>query len=140
MRAFLVSLALFLLTLPGAAQAARLIVTIDGLHSTRGDVYVAVFSRAAHFPDGDFSDQHRKVSASLRPMTIEFDVPPGTYALGAYHDENGNGRLDTNFIGYPIEGYALSNGIRAVVSRPRFRDAAFTVPDGDRRITLHIAY
>ena len=30
-------------------------------------------------------------------------------------DENNNNRLDTDFIGYPIEGYALSNGIRAVI-------------------------
>ena len=78
--------------------------------------------------------------ASTRPVTMEFDVVPGTYALGAYHDENGNGRLDTNFIGYPVEGYALSNGIRAVVSRPRFTDAAFTVAGGDCKVTLHIAY
>jgi uncharacterized protein (DUF2141 family) len=54
-------------------------------------------------------------------------LAPGTHAVGAYHDENNNSRLDTDFIGYPIEGYALSNGIRAVISRPQFSDAAFAV-------------
>ena len=47
--------------------------------------------------------------------------------FGAYHDENNNSRLDTDFIGYPTEGYALSNGIGAVISRPRVSDAAFAV-------------
>jgi len=35
--------------------------------------------------------------------------------------------LDTDFIGYPTVGDALSNGIGAVISRPRFSDAAFAV-------------
>jgi len=54
-------------------------------------------------------------------------LAPGTHAFGADHDENNNSRLDTDFIGYPTEGYALSNGIRAVISRPRLSDAAFAV-------------
>ena len=68
------------------------------------------------------------------------DLAPGIYAVGAYHDENNNNRLDTDFIGYPTEGYALSNGIRAVISRPRFIDAAFAVGDEDAHVTLRIKY
>jgi uncharacterized protein (DUF2141 family) len=37
-------------------------------------------------------------------------------------------------------GYALSNGIRAVISRPRFSDAAFAVSDEDAHVTLRIKY
>jgi len=123
------------------AQAARLVVTIDGLRSGTGDVYVALYSRPDQFPDGDYSDQHQKRPATLGPLTFVFDdLAPGTYALGAYHDENANGKLDTNLIGYPIERYALSNGIRAVVSRPRFVDAAFILPDSEKWVTLHIRY
>lgn len=123
------------------ADAARLIVTIDGLRNANGDVYVALFSKPYEFPDGDYSDAHVKLKARTTPLTVVFDnLPPGTYAVGAYHDEDGNGKLDTNFLGYPIEGYALSNGIRAVISRPRFIDAAFTVGDEDCRVTLHIKY
>jgi uncharacterized protein (DUF2141 family) len=39
-----------------------------------------------------------------------YDLAPGTYAVGAYHDENNNSRLDTDLIGYSTEGYALSIG------------------------------
>jgi uncharacterized protein (DUF2141 family) len=67
------------------------------------------------------------------------DLAPGTYAIGAYHGENNNSRLDTDSIGYSTEGYALSNGIRAVISRPRFSDAAF-VGDEDTHVTLRIKY
>lgn len=141
MRRLLLPLVLFLLLSAGRAEAARIIVTIDGLHSGKGDVYVALYSKPDEFPDGDYSDQHVKVRASTKPITVVFDhVRPGRYAVGSYHDENANGRLDTNFIGYPIEGYALSNGIRAIISRPRFIDAAFSVGSGDTPVTLHIKY
>ena len=142
MRRLVLCAALFLLgTFGTPAEAARIVVTIDGLHSGEGDVYVALFSRSEGFPDGDYSDRHTKLKASTTPLRIVFDgLAPGTYAVGAYHDENANGRFDTNFIGYPVEGYALSNGIRAVVSRPRFVDAAFAVGSEDKQVVLHIKY
>ena len=131
----------FSLALAGQAQAARLIVTIQGIHSDSGYVFVALFNQPEGFPDGNYSSQHTKVKAAIAGLTVVFDnVEAGTYAAGAYHDENSNGRLDTNIFGYPIEGYALSNGIRAVVSRPRFADAAFLVGDADTYVTLKIKY
>ena len=37
-------------------------------------------------------------------------------------------------------GHALSNRIRAVISHPRFSDAAFPVGDEDAHMTLRIKY
>jgi uncharacterized protein (DUF2141 family) len=109
---------LLLLLLTGQAQAARLIVTIQGTRSADGYLYVALFSKPDGFPDGDYSIQHTKLKAAAETLSVVFDdLAPGTYAVGAYHDENNNNsRLDTDVIGYPTEGYALSNGLRAVIS------------------------
>jgi len=138
-RFLLVALALLLSA--GHARAARIVVTIDGIRSAKGDIFVALFNQATGFPDGDFSIAHAKEKASAGAVTVTFEnVVPGTYAVGAYHDENGNGRLDTNLIGYPIEGYALSNGIRAVIARPRFVDASFALREESKQVTLHIKY
>ena len=138
---FAILCGLSLLLAAGSAEAARISVTIDGLRNARGDVLVALYSKPDAFPDGDHSDQHLTVRASIQPITVVFDgLKPGTYAVGAYHDENGNGKLDTNFIGYPVEGYALSNGIRAVISRPTFAAASFKIGHGDNKVALHIKY
>ena len=40
------------------------------------------------------------------------DIPPGTYAIAVFHDENANGKLDKNFLGIPCEGYGASNNVR----------------------------
>ena len=64
----------------------------------------------------------------------------GSIKVGAFHDENANDHLDTNVLGLPTEGYALSNGVRPVMSKPTFQQAAFTVSNGDKPVALHIRY
>ena len=135
------SFAAALIFMAGPASAARIIVTIDGLHSAQGTVFVGLYATLSKFLNGNQSDALRKVRASTGPITVAFDnLPPGTYAVGAYHDENGNDHLDTNFLGLPVEGYALSNGVRAVMAKPTFQQAAFTVGTGDKPLALHIRY
>ena len=81
------------------------------------------------------------MKATGGPVTVVFDnLPPGTYAVGAFHDENANDHLDTNILGLPEEGYALSNGIHPVASKPTFQQAAFTVGTEDKPVTLNIRY
>jgi uncharacterized protein (DUF2141 family) len=135
------ALAAALVFAAGPASAARIIVTIDGLKSAQGNVFVGLYASPAKFLQGNQSDAQRKVRASTGPITVTFDnLPPGTYAVGAFHDENANDHLDTNFVGLPTEGYALSNGVRAVMAKPTFQQAAFTVGNGDKPVALHIRY
>jgi uncharacterized protein (DUF2141 family) len=125
----------------GPAAAARIVVTIDGLHNAQGNLFVGLYSNPNDFLNGNRCDSFRKVKATGGPMTIVFDnLRPGTYAVGAYHDENANDHLDTGLLGLPSEGYALSNGVRAVFSKPTFVEAAFTVGNEDRSVPLHIRY
>src|SRR3982074_559700 len=118
-RASFFAIAAALILIAGPASAARIIVTIDGLHSAQGTVFVGLYATPSKFLNGNQSDAMRKVKASTAPVTVTFDnLPPGNYAVGAYHDENANEHLDTSVIGLPVEGYALSNGVRAVFSKP----------------------
>src|SRR3979411_1918857 len=140
-RSLLYSVALTLILIAGPASAARIIVTIDGLHSAQGNVFIGLYATPSKFLNGNQNDAMKKVRASPGPITVTFDnLAPGTYAVGAYHDENGNDHLDTDFLGLPVEGYALSNGGRAVMAKPTFQQAAFTVGAGDKPVSLHIRY
>ena len=140
-RASFLALTAALVLAAGPASAARIIVTIDGLKSAQGNVFVGLYASPAKFLQGNQTDAQRRVKASTGPMTVVFDnLPPGTYAVGAFHDENANDHLDTNFLGLPTEGYALSNGVRAVMAKPTFQQAAFTVGNSDKPVALHIRY
>lgn len=130
-----------LMLIAGPASAARIVITIDGVHSNQGNVFVGLYAGPAKFLQGNQNDAMRKVRASTGPMTVVFDnLPPGTYAVGAFHDENGNDHLDTNFLGLPEEGYALSNNVRAAMSKPTFQQAAFSVGEQGAQVALHIRY
>jgi uncharacterized protein (DUF2141 family) len=125
----------------GEASAARIVVTISGLKSNEGGVYVGLYATPSKFLNGAQVDVMKKVRASTAPITVAFDnLPAGTYAVGAYHDENYNDHLDTNLLGLPTEGYALSNGIRAVTSKPTFQQAAFAVGNDGAAVSLQIRY
>src|SRR5882672_11731212 len=104
-RVILSGLALaFALFIAGPASAARIIVTIDGLHSAQGNVFIGLYASPSKFLNGNQSDAMRKVRASTGPISVTFDnLPPGTYAVGAYHDENANDHLDTSVLGLPVE-------------------------------------
>ena len=64
------------------------------------------------------------------------DIAPGAYALAVIHDENMNGKLDTNWLGAPTEGYGFSNDPKALFSAPSFSAARFAY-DGRLTISLH---
>ena len=97
-------------------------------------------------PDG-FPDEYLRFATNVMVIKIrqaqarcDFeDIPPGTYAMAVVHDENMNGKLDTNWIGLPTEGYGFSNDAQAVLSAPSFPEASFTY-DGqnlDMSMSLH---
>ena len=127
----------------GPASAARITVTIDGVHSDKGNVFIGLYASPAKFLHGSQTGATIKVPASTSPITVTFHhIKPGTYAVGAFHDENANDHLDTNALGFPVEGYALSNGIHPMFSPPDFYDCAFKIGDGgeDKPVELHIKY
>jgi uncharacterized protein (DUF2141 family) len=53
------------------------------------------------------------------------------------HDENGNGKLDTGFLGFGSESYAYSNDAHPLFGRPSFDEAKFAV-DADTRIEISL--
>ena len=56
-------------------------------------------------------------------------------------DENGNKKLDKNFVGMPLEGYGVSNNIRHMMSAPEFKESSFQVNgEVDKNIKIRMGY
>ncbi len=69
-----------------------------------------------------------------RALCVFSGIPKGTYGLSAFHDENENGKLDTNFVGMPIEDYCASRNARGTFGPPSFEDAKFAYNGGTKRL------
>jgi uncharacterized protein (DUF2141 family) len=58
------------------------------------------------------------------------DLPAGEYALSAFKDDNGNGKLDANPLGMPIEPYGFSNDAAGSYGPPSYKASLVQLPEG----------
>ena len=136
------SLALSAPTMTGAARAAELTVSVSGIESAEGRVYIALH-RAA---DGvKFPGMKGAVAGAWRMarkggFSVTFTgLEPGRYALNGFHDSDGDGELGTNLLGIPTEGYGFGNGATGSFGPPDFTAASIAVK-GKTSVELPIGY
>jgi len=61
----------------------------------------------------------------------------GNYAVSVVYDEDGNGKLNTGFLGIPSEPVGFSNNAKATFGPPSFDKASFAFPQSEKiSITL----
>ncbi len=115
---------------------------ITGLRSDKGQIVCSLFSSAADFPkkmEKAVAQIEAKISGGA--ATCEFSgVAPGTYAVSVFHDQNSNGKLDTNFLGIPREGVGASNDAKGRFGPPKFAAAAFQFAGGRLDLLIPIHY
>jgi uncharacterized protein (DUF2141 family) len=117
-------------------------VPILGLHSDQGQVGCTLYASKDGFPtnpDKALARQFVKVSGKSATCFFE-NVPAGSYAISTIHDENGNGKLDKNFVGMPTEGYGASRDARGTMGPPKWEDAVFSHPGGSASVPVTIHY
>jgi uncharacterized protein (DUF2141 family) len=120
----------------------RIAVVIGGLRNEAGNLSVALFNEQKGFP-GKYENAYMKilVPAAETSHTVVFEnIPSGTYAIAVRHDENGNGKLDTNFLGMPKEGVGTSNNPRTRFGPPSFKDSSFVFDRSDMEIQINVRY
>ena len=83
-----------------------------------GAVDCSLFDAPEGFPGEVLHFTMRLVLMKIRRTEARCDlkdVPSGIYALVVLHDENVNGKLDTNWVRIPKEGYGFSDDAKAVL-------------------------
>lgn len=122
---------------PLGALAADLSLSVADGPTADATLYVALYSDAAGYADS------KSVAAQTVPMQggkarlVFAGLAPGRYALRAFTDENGNGKLDTNLMGMPTERYGFSNDAKGNRAAPDFEAAAIRV-DADLQTVIHL--
>lgn len=124
-----VLLLLLLAVVADPVGAKDLRVLVSGIESDRGEIACLLFQAEEGFPTGfDSAFQQVKYPAVAGMLTCTFpDVAPGRYAVSVVHDENGNQKVDTSFIGTRKEPWGVTNNVRPARRAPRFGEAAIWV-------------
>jgi len=127
---------------PSGAASATLVVEVEGLKDDQGKLHASLYASEEGFPTKpEKALRHVDVPIVAGKARVVFEgLPPGGYAVAAYHDENGNGKLDTGFLGIPTEGLASSNDAKGFMGPPSFEKARVELGPGQNRIVVHISY
>ncbi len=124
-----------------AVNAADLEVQIPNLRSSEGSVRVALHPRGAtvKFPNeaGAIAGAFRQAAVGSTRFVFT-DLPPGDYAVAAFHDRNGDGKLTKNILGIPTEPYGFSNNVYGFMGPAGFEKAAVTVSADSDRLSITV--
>lgn len=104
---------------------------------------LAIFRAEAGFP-GDHTRAFRTLSRPVAGGVMELVVrglPQGLYAVAVHHDENGNGKMETDLLGRPREGWGVSNNLPLrTFGPPRFVEARIVLNPGAMTTTIRLRY
>ncbi|MFM8654814.1 MAG: DUF2141 domain-containing protein [Verrucomicrobiota bacterium] len=141
-------LSLGLVFLAGAAAMAQenksgtIKVVIEGVLDGQGQVRVALEKNAKDFDSGSFDTPKylsRVEDAKGDSVSVTFPaVPYGTYAIKAFQDLNGDGKLKTGFMGAPEEPWGFSNDATGFMGPADFSDAKFELDAPELELTIHL--
>jgi uncharacterized protein (DUF2141 family) len=112
----------------------KLNIEIVEIRNNEGNIMLQLF-------DENEKVLNQEKSAIKDSMTsISFtNLNPGKYAVRYYHDENLDGKMETNLFGKPTEGYGFSNNVTGKFGPPPFHEWLFEI-DGDKKIILKPTY
>ena len=118
-------------------------VEILDIRDSTGAVACALFESSVGFPAEylHYATNIMVIKIRDKQARCDFeDITPGTYALAVVHDENMNGKLDTNLLGIPKEGYGFSNDATALLGAPSFSAASFPYDGQNLDLTISLSY
>ena len=118
-------------------------VKILNIRNSTGTIACALFESPAGFPIEVLHSATNVMIIKIRKTQARCDfedIPPGKYAIAVIHDEDMNGKLETNLLGIPKEGYGFSNAAKSMIGVPSFSDASFPYNGQNLDLTMSLHY
>ncbi len=105
---------------------ATLTVVVTNIRNLSGTLEFGIYDSKKGFPKDGREIIDGSFIVDSYNQACRFELPPGTYAVAVYHDENANGKCDRNLLGIPVEGFGFSNNINPFKKPPKFEQAKFS--------------
>jgi uncharacterized protein (DUF2141 family) len=120
------------------ASAASLEIVIENSLVAEGQIMIRLLQGEAEFKGESpaYAALQRRATMGEMRFVID-DLPDAEYGLQVMHDTNGNGELDTNFVGMPREPWAFSNNATGNMGPPKWQDIKFSL-DSDSQQSIRL--
>ena len=104
----------------------RLEIIINGFSNNDGDCWFALDNSEEVYESEDTVWIGKILQIENNEVIVVIDsLEYGEYAVKVFHDENRNGKLDTDFLGIPDEDYGFSNNVSSWFGPPSWKRAKF---------------
>jgi uncharacterized protein (DUF2141 family) len=124
---------------PPVAGSASLTIRVENVLPSGGILRLGVYDRARYPDDDSTPTASANVPAVAGETTIVLHgIPPGTYAIETFQDVNGNNKMDTSWLGLPLEPFGFSRDATPLLSKPGFDDVKFTLAVGENSQVVHL--
>lgn len=132
-----------LVTAPAAANSADVPTTLEvafvGIERQTGQIMMSVYDNEAAHDGGGKPVRVAAVTVEGGRAVVRFEgLAPGSYAIKAFHDVDGNGEMATNPFGMPLEPFAFSNDAKPEGGPARWHAAHFPVSAGANAVSITI--
>ena len=123
-----------------ASLTSNLTVEIAGLGNRTGQVCLSLFASGRGFPSSkQDAIKSQCVKITDTPLEVTFDnLPPKTYAVAVFWDDNEDGQLNRNFLGIPTEKFGFSSNPVIKTGPPKFGESAILVVGKNTRIQIKL--
>lgn len=122
-----------------STATADLTIRVENVLPTGGILRLGLYD-AARYPD----DNSKPIASADVPaiagetvITLRA-IPPGTYAIQTFQDVNANDKMDTSWLGLPLEPFGFSEDATPFLSKPSFDDVKFTLAAGENALVIHL--
>jgi uncharacterized protein (DUF2141 family) len=134
------ALSILLALSAGVAHATDVTVRIEGVDAAlKGKIMVQLCQKKDFLVRECPLQKVQAISASTELLLFQ-GVPPGDWAIMAFHDQNNNNKLDTNVMGIPVEGTGFSRNAVGNYGPPKFEQAVEKLTGDKQQIKFRMTY
>lgn len=129
----------FAQTTKDSASIGKLEIIMTGFDNNEGDCWFAIDNSKEVYEREDSVWIGKILPIKDQEVIVVVDsIPYGEYAIRVFHDENRNGKIDTNFLGIPDEDYGYSNDASGWFGPPSWEKAKFIFNKPEMKIEIKV--
>ncbi len=120
-------------------QSGNLVIILSNLKSNSGKIMIAAYDDPDTFLGDEAVAVHMVPVKDIQDNKVVMkDLSYGQYALSLFHDENDNGKLDSNFFKIPKEPFGFSNDAKGRFGPPKYQAARFDFKEDGQVIQVRL--
>jgi len=121
------------------SNTGKLKVIVTGFENDIGNCWFAIDNSKEVYEREDTVWIGKILRIENNQVVVVIDsLAYGEYAVRVFHDENRNGKIDTNFLGIPDEDYGYSNDASGWFGPPSWEKAKFIFNKPEMTIEIEV--